>query len=84
MVQPCGSPTSHTLHKQPTHLRQANTEVVCRESPTICVHPSGNEELRGTAQGLGTAFTPEVKDAWTNVFGDIRALMVDAPEAIAV
>jgi hemoglobin-like flavoprotein len=44
----------------------------------------GEALLRTLAQGLGIAFTPEVKDAWTDVFGDIRALMVDAPEAIAV
>ena len=38
----------------------------------------GEALLRTLAQGLGTAYTPEVHEAWTTVFGEIRRLMVEA------
>jgi hemoglobin-like flavoprotein len=38
----------------------------------------GEALLRTLAQGLGTAYTPEVNEAWTAVFGRIRHLMVEA------
>lgn len=44
----------------------------------------GEALLRTLAQSLGTAFTPEARDAWTDVFGEIRAIMVGAARAVAV
>lgn len=41
----------------------------------------GEALLRTLAQGLGTAYTPEVNEAWTAVFGQIRRVMVDATQA---
>ena len=38
----------------------------------------GEALLRTLAQGLGTAFTPDVGDAWRAVFGDIRSLMLSS------
>jgi hemoglobin-like flavoprotein len=32
--------------------------------------------LRTLAQGLGTAFTPEVGEAWRAIFGEIRGVML--------
>ncbi|MEN9704214.1 MAG: hypothetical protein RLZZ393_93 [Pseudomonadota bacterium] len=36
----------------------------------------GEALLRTLAQGLGTAFTPEVGEAWRTVFADIRGVML--------
>ncbi len=37
------------------------------------------EALLGTlAVGLGDDFTPEVKEAWTNVYGTMSSVMIDA------
>jgi len=34
-------------------------------------------------QGLGDAFTPEVKDAWTQVYGILAKTMIDAAEGVS-
>ena len=36
----------------------------------------GEALLSTLAQGLGTAFTPEVGEAWRMIFGDIRGVML--------
>lgn len=36
----------------------------------------GEALLSTLAQGLGTAFTPEVGEAWRRVFGDLRGVML--------
>lgn len=36
----------------------------------------GDALLRTLAQGLGTAFTPDVAEAWRQIFAEIRAIMM--------
>ena len=42
----------------------------------------GEAQLRTLAQGLGTACTPEVHEAWSAVFGEIRRVMVEATHEV--
>ena len=42
----------------------------------------GEALLRTLAQGLGTACTPEVHEAWSAVFGEIRRVMVEATHEV--
>jgi hemoglobin-like flavoprotein len=44
----------------------------------------GEALQRTLAQSLGTAFVPEVRVAWSCVFDEIRAIMVDAARTAAV
>jgi hemoglobin-like flavoprotein len=41
----------------------------------------GEALLRTLAQDLGTAYTPEVHEAWQVVFEDVRGLLVKTPQA---
>jgi hemoglobin-like flavoprotein len=44
--------------------------------------PVGAALLWTLAQGLGDAFTPEVKDAWTVAYGVLSATMIEAMEEV--
>jgi methyl-accepting chemotaxis protein len=41
----------------------------------------GSALLTTLSQGLGPAFTPEVKDAWANVYGVMSSVMIEAGNA---
>lgn len=41
----------------------------------------GGSLLKTLEQGLGAAFTPEVKAAWTEVYGVMAGVMIQAAEA---